>query len=590
MFCFESTNPNNCSNCRKMGHVIRECTLKPKYGITSKSCAECFSQRLCMYCGKKNHKSADCRENMKKKKGGQANIAMTSVTQDETLNEKQESATRIVRFPGYNDELGFAADEGQTNIKVNSKDKKVGFELDAKVGTNQPENVTSEVANVCQIDGMTYPSFNEGTAIGDSGTSCHLFGSDEGFEDVEKIDENVTGIGENVLRAIKKGRKRCVFKQKDGSTVERVLYPAKFVPGIGRDLFSLTSEMSSGASLGSDAKRNIVLKYEDGRDICFDRRCKTRDGWIAGVEIVQPEPEVAALSEDSEPPKRATRKDVNQLHAELGHPGEDVTRAIGAHRGLQVTGTFAPCKDCAVAKAKQKKIGKKASKKSQKPGERLCIDISSPTAASFGGKHHWLLVVDENSDLCWSYFLKKKSETTAKMVALIKELKSKYGIEVKYIRCDNAGENDALKRACLEEGLGVTFEMTAPSTPQQNGKVERKFATLYGRMRAMLRGCKHMKTSVRKQLWAEAANLATDLNNILVSYGEKKNPFQKFYGEKAKSNIASTKVFGEMVVVADRKAIKSKLADRGKSVCGQGMQRTTLQAYIEFGLQRLGKS
>ena len=104
------------------------------------------------------------------------------------------------------------------------------------------------------------------------------------------------------------------------------------------------------------------------------------------------------------------------------------------------------------------------------------------------------------------------------MVALIKELKAKYGIEAKYIRCDNAGKNNALKCACLEEGLGVSFEMTAPSTPQQNGKVERKFATLYGRMRAMLLGCKHMKTSDRKQLWAEAANLATDLNNILVSY------------------------------------------------------------------------
>ena len=34
--------------------------------------------------------------------------------------------------------------------------------------------------------------------------------------------------------------------------------------------------------------------------------------------------------------------------------------------------------------------------------------------------------------------------------------------------------------------LGVRFEFTAPNTPQQNGVTERKFATLYGRGRAIL--------------------------------------------------------------------------------------------------------
>ena len=81
----------------------------------------------------------------------------------------------------------------------------------------------------------------------------------------------------------------------------------------------------------------------------------------------------------------------------------------------------------------------------------------------------------------------------------------------------------------------------------------------------MLLACKHTKTSVRKQLWAEAANLVKDLDNILVNYGETKDSFQKFYGEKTKNNITSTTIFGKIVVVADRKAIKSKLVDQGKT-------------------------
>ncbi len=65
------------------------------------------------------------------------------------------------------------------------------------------------------------------------------------------------------------------------------------------------------------------------------------------------------------------------------------------------------------------------------------------------------------------------------VIELIKELYLKYDCKVKYIRCDNAGENFSLEKACKQEGFGVFFVYIAPGTPQQNGRVERKFATLY---------------------------------------------------------------------------------------------------------------
>ena len=51
---------------------------------------------------------------------------------------------------------------------------------------------------------------------------------------------------------------------------------------------------------------------------------------------------------------------------------------------------------------------------------------------------------------------------------------------------DDAGENVALEKACKQQQLGVTFEFSGPRTPQRNGKVERKFQTLYGKIRAMV--------------------------------------------------------------------------------------------------------
>jgi transposase InsO family protein len=55
-----------------------------------------------------------------------------------------------------------------------------------------------------------------------------------------------------------------------------------------------------------------------------------------------------------------------------------------------------------------------------------------------------------------------------------------------FIRLDDAGENYALEKACNQHNLKIKFEYSGPRTPQTNGKIERKFQTLYGRIREMM--------------------------------------------------------------------------------------------------------
>ena len=97
--------------------------------------------------------------------------------------------------------------------------------------------------------------------------------------------------------------------------------------------------------------------------------------------------------------------------------------------------------------------------------------------------------MEDYSGMCWSYFLKAKSETAEIIPKLMMQMLTK-GLQPKYIRCDNAGENTKADKLCQSLGLGITFEYTARNTPQQNGQVERSFATLYGKMRAMMRSAK----------------------------------------------------------------------------------------------------
>ena len=96
---------------------------------------------------------------------------------------------------------------------------------------------------------------------------------------------------------------------------------------------------------------------------------------------------------------------------------------------------------------------------------------------------------------------------------------------MKYIRCDNAGENRTLERQCIDKGLDITFEYTAPYSPQFNGRVERKFPTLKGRVRAML-NWEGVTENMRAKLWGYAVYNTTQHDVILTTRNRTRNRLQ----------------------------------------------------------------
>ena len=112
--------------------------------------------------------------------------------------------------------------------------------------------------------------------------------------------------------------------------------------------------------------------------------------------------------------------------------------------------------------------------------------------------------------------------------------------------------------------MGISFEYTAPGTPQQNGVVERAFVKVMGRARAMMN---HFGITMarRQQLWCEAAQTSTMLYNILVHDSAKSPPFTQCFGVDVKY-ARHFRVFGEMCVVADTDNIvgRTKIDPRSK--------------------------
>ena len=57
--------------------------------------------------------------------------------------------------------------------------------------------------------------------------------------------------------------------------------------------------------------------------------------------------------------------------------------------------------------------------------------------------------------------MKKKSDLANVVIHFLKDLKLTEKKAVKFIRCDNAGENKTLENQCKDNELGINFEYTA---------------------------------------------------------------------------------------------------------------------------------
>jgi len=202
--------------------------------------------------------------------------------------------------------------------------------------------------------------------------------------------------------------------------------------------------------------------------------------------------------------EKGAKIDINDLHEKLGHPSEEMVKLAGNYMKLSIRGKMDNCENCAIGKMWQKNLKKGRKEKSSKPGFCFYIDIALSKFTSAGGSKYWFLAVDEATHMKFSLFLKQKSDVKEKFIPFLKELRDTYGRHVHQIRCDNAGDNRELEIACIDKELGIVFEYIAPGTPQQNCIVERAFATMLGKTRAIMNGAgldeKNIIYSGQKQL------------------------------------------------------------------------------------------
>ena len=273
--------------------------------------------------------------------------------------------------------------------KVN---KKVQFVENVKMST--------EAGKLCTIDGDTFYLFTKSTWIGDSGALCHIMNDDVGLFNVIKINKLIQGSYRN-MPAMMKGKLCINIRQVNGTEWAHTLWPVKFCAK-GINLFSLTFKVFQGNGIKNSHQNNISVESSEG-NIILDHQIKTDDGWVVGVKFLHESSQGRAQSATA-----MHKKNINDLHVELGHPSEVITHDTMKAMSIQVTSTVKPCEDCILGKVKKSRVSKMAVACSKILMKKFFFNASSPSTPTFGGMKHWLLVMEDSSNYEWSFFLKEK--------------------------------------------------------------------------------------------------------------------------------------------------------------------------------------
>ena len=124
-----------------------------------------------------------------------------------------------------------------------------------------------------------------------------------------------------------------------------------------------------------------------------------------------------------------------------------------------------------------------------RPFELLHMDLFGPThyftltttACLYG-----VVIVDDYSRYTWVHIILYKTEVQDVFRRFPNRAMTNYGIKIKHIRSDNGTEFKNTGLDTYLDTLGITHELTAPYTPQQNGIMERKNRTLIEMAQTML--------------------------------------------------------------------------------------------------------
>ena len=206
------------------------------------------------------------------------------------------------------------------------------------------------------------------------------------------------------------------------------------------------------------------------------------------------------------------------------------------------------CGACEAGKMTKAKHPAKTIMTTTRPFELLHMDLFGPnhySAVTNDASLYGLVIVDDYSRYTWVHIVTYKHEVQEVFKRFSSRASTNFGVKIKHIRSDNGTE---FKNSGLDDyldELGITHELSAPYTPQQNGVVERKNRTLVEMARTML---DEYKTP--RHFWIDAIYTVSHIiNRVYLHKFFKKTAYELLTDKKP--NVSYFKVFGAKCWIRD---------------------------------------
>ena len=277
----------------------------------------------------------------------------------------------------------------------------------------------------------------------DSACSFHMCFKKEWFFNFTELDGGVVHLTDNQPCKIA-GIGSISLKNHDGST--RVLTDVRYISKLEKNLISLGTLESKGFTI---IMHNGILKVVSGalvmmkgirRNNLYLYQGSTSVGTIAVVSEVNKVAEMSRL-----------------WHMRLGHAGEKSLQTLvmqGLLKGAK-TCKLDFCEQCVMGKQTRVKFGT-IIHNTEGILDYIHTDVWGPTkTASLGGKHYFVIFVDDFSIRVWLYTMKSKDEVFETFLVWKKMVENQTGRKIKVLRSDNGTEygNDQFSYICKKEGI-----------------------------------------------------------------------------------------------------------------------------------------
>jgi len=382
----------------------------------------------------------------------------------------------------------------------------------------------------------------------DSGASHHICKNKDQFKELDTtFNGNVVVANGQEVEIMGRGTIEENIISPSGKIRPLSINNVLYVPKMNKNLLSIPQ---------INKKNEFIMQFEDNEMKIIHKSSNKAIGfgeWHDGLYWLNTEEPSTIVNTVT-----SNNRNYQLWHERYGHASKTILDKMIKNNSVHglikyETNPNYLCTGCMEGKRTQKPFPSNIDKKTSKLFEGLHWDICGPMeTTSLGGAKYLLLIIDDFSNSCTGYYLKKKSESEKLLMQHICLLERQFKSKVLFVRHDGAKEFNTNNLQEFLNNKGIENQITVRYAHQTNGKAERMIRSIMTKARGLVQ-----QSNLPKYLWAEACNTSIYLRNRLASKVlNYKTPYELVYQKKP--NVHHLRIFGCLAYAFNPSEIRQK--------------------------------